>query len=78
MTHVSAIYRGVEHMSATKAAATGGAGAGISVAAAVIDPGSVAPWLHVATLCVGGLTGLASFLLVVLKIVQQWRAMRSG
>ncbi len=71
------IYRAVEPMSTTKAAAAGGAGAGVSITAAMIDPAAVSPWLHLLTLAVGSLTGLASFVLVALKLVQQWRAMRS-
>ena len=72
----SALLRSVEHMSTSKAAATGGAGAGISLTAAMIDPGAISPWLHLFTLVVGSLTGLASFVLVALKLVQQHREMR--
>jgi hypothetical protein len=35
------------------------------------------PWLRVATLAVGLLTGLVSFAIVVMKLVQQRRDMRS-
>lgn len=70
------IHRSVEHMSSGTAVAAGAGGASISFAAAMIDPGTAAPWLHLVTLGIGGLTGLASFVLVTLKIVQQHRAMR--
>ena len=72
----SAIYRAVEHMSTAKAAVLGGAGTSISLSAAMIDPGALSPWLHLVTLAIGSLTGLASLVLVTLKIVQQRRAMR--
>jgi hypothetical protein len=42
----------------------------------MIDPGSISPWLHLFTLAIGSLTGLASFVLVALKLVQQHREMR--
>ncbi|MBM3543982.1 MAG: hypothetical protein FJX44_05700 [Alphaproteobacteria bacterium] len=74
---LTALYRAVEPMSTSKAAAAGGAGAGVSLTAAMIDPGAASSWLHLLTLVIGSLTGLASFTLVALKIVQQWRAMRS-
>lgn len=78
MTAVFAlIYRAVEPMSTTKAAAAGGAGAGVSITAAMIDPAAISPWLHLLTLVIGSLTGLASFVLVALKLAQQWRNMRS-
>jgi hypothetical protein len=69
-------YAAVEHMSSTKAAITGGAGATISLATAAVDPGAMAPWLHLATLSIGSMTGLASLVLVILKILQQRRDMR--
>lgn len=80
------IYRAVDHVSAGKAAAIGGAGSGISLAAAKladpaalawVDPSELVPWMQVATLAVGFLTGLASLALVVMKLVQQSRDMRS-
>lgn len=70
------VYRSVEHMSSSKAVAAGAGGASVSFAAAVIDPSTISPWLHLLTLVIGSLTGLASFVLVALKIVQQRRAMR--
>ena len=79
------IYRAVEHVSAGKAAAIGGAGSGVSIATATladrtvlawIDPSDLVPWLQVATLAVGFLTGLVSLVLVVLKLAQQSRDMR--
>jgi hypothetical protein len=71
------IYREVEHMSTGKAAAAGGLGSGLSILAAMtVDPAAWAPWLQVATLAVGLISGLASLALVLLKIVQQRRAMR--
>ncbi|HUU24391.1 MAG TPA: hypothetical protein VMW68_02325 [Methyloceanibacter sp.] len=76
MTIVPMIYRSVEHMTSGQAVAAGAGGAGVSFAAAMIDPNVASPWLHVLTLSIGSLTGLASFVLVVLKIVQQHRAMR--
>ncbi len=75
---LAALLRPVEHMSTSKAAAAGGAGAGVSLTTAMIDPGVISPWLHLFTLVIGSLTGLASFLLVALKLVQQRRAMRQG
>ena len=72
-----AIYRGVEHLSATKAAAAGSAGATVSIATAVlVDPTALAPWLQIAILGVGLLTGVASLALVLMKLVQQRRDMR--
>jgi hypothetical protein len=41
--------RMVEHMSTAKVATAGGAGAGVSITAAMIDPGAVYPWLHLLT-----------------------------
>ncbi len=79
------IYRAVEHVSAGKAAAIGGAGSGVSIASAAladptvlawVDPSNLVPWLQVATLGVGFLTGLTSLALVVMKLVQQSRDMR--
>ena len=78
MEPFAAMYHGVEKLSAGQAAAAGGAGAGISIATVMsVDPVAWAPWLQVATLCVGLLTGLASLALVAMKLVQQRRAMRS-
>ena len=77
------VYRAVEHVSAGKAAAIGGAGSGVSIASATladpsviawIDPSNLVPWLQVATLSVGLITGLGSAGLVFLKYVQRWRA----
>ncbi len=70
------IYRAVEHLSSGQALAAGAGGASISFAAAMIDPATLSPWLHLVTLVIGSLTGLASLVLVTLKIVQQRRAMR--
>jgi len=71
-----AIYRGVEHLSATKAAAAGSAET-VSIATAVlVDPTALAPWLQIAILGVGLLTGVASLALVLMKLVQQRRDMR--
>jgi hypothetical protein len=73
----ASIYHAVERLSAGRAAAAGGIGSGISIATVVsIDPVAWAPWLQVATLSVGLITGLASLALVVMKLVQQRRAMR--
>jgi hypothetical protein len=74
----AAMYHAVEKLSAGQAAAAGSAGAGISIATVLsVDPVAWAPWLQVATLSVGLVTGLASLALVVMKLVQQRRAMRS-
>lgn len=73
---VTMIQRSVEHMSSGTAVAAGAGGASVSFAAAMVDPGMVSPWLHLIALGIGSLTGLASFVLVTLKIVQQHRAMR--
>src|SRR5680860_604754 len=74
------VYRAVEHLSSGQALAAGASGASISFAAAMIDPAALSPWLHLVTLDIGSLTGLASLVLVLvlvtLKIVQQRRAMR--
>ncbi len=75
----ASVYHAVDRLSAGQAAAAGGVGSGISIAAVMsVDPVAWAPWLQVATLTVGLLTGLASLALVVMKLVQQRRAMRSG
>jgi hypothetical protein len=77
------VYRAVEHVSAGKAAAIGGAGSGVSIASATladptmlawVDPSALVPWLQVATLSVGLITGLGSAGLVFLKYLQRWRA----
>jgi hypothetical protein len=71
------VYHAVEKLSAGRAATAGTAGAGISIATVMsVDPTVWAPWLQVATLSVGLLTGLGSLALVVMKLVQQRRAMR--
>jgi len=70
------LSRIADHMSPVQAAAVGGAGTGISLSAAMVDPSALSPWLHVMTLGIGILTGLASLVLVALKIAQQRRAMR--
>lgn len=75
MKHIS-LYRAVEDLSTVKVAAAGAGGAGVSLTAAAIDPSLVAGWMQVVTLAIGALTGLASFVLVALKLVQQRRAMR--
>ncbi len=80
------VYRAVEHVSAGKAAAIGGAGSGVSIATATladptifawVDPTALVPWLQVATLSVGLVTGLGSAGLVFLKYVQRWRARKA-
>ena len=68
--------RSVEHMSSGQAVAAGAGGASLSLAAAMIDPSAISPWLHLLTLGIGSLTGLASLVLVALKIAQQRRVMR--
>jgi hypothetical protein len=77
------IYRAAEHVSSGKAAAIGGAGSGVSIVSATladpsmiawVDPSNLVPWLQVATLSVGLLTGLGSLGLVLLKYLQRWRA----
>ena len=71
------IYREVEHVSAGKIAAAGGAGSGVSIVAAMlVDPTALVPWLQLATLCVGFITGLGSAGLVVLKWIQLCRVRR--
>jgi hypothetical protein len=78
----ASVYRAVDHMSAGKAAAIGGAGSGVSIASATladpallawVDPATLVPWLQVATLGVGLITGLGSAGLVFLKYLQRWR-----
>ena len=64
--------------SAGQAAAAGGIGSGISIATVIfLDPLALTPWLSVATLAVGLLTGLVSLAIVVMRLVQQRRDMRS-
>ena len=75
----ASVYHAVERLSTGQAAVAGGVGSGLSIAAVMsVDPIAWAPWLQVATLTVGFITGLASLALVVMKLVQQRRAMRSG
>ncbi|HEX2448924.1 MAG TPA: hypothetical protein VHK26_12200 [Methyloceanibacter sp.] len=69
------IYHAVEKLSAGRAAAAGGAGISIATVMSV-DPAAWAPWLQVATLTVGLLTGVGSLMLVVMKLIQQRRVMR--
>ncbi len=77
MEFFASLHHAVERLSAGQAAAAGGIGSGLSIAAAMsIDPHVFAPWLQIATLTVGLITGLASLALVVMKLVQQGRAMR--
>jgi hypothetical protein len=72
------MFHAVEKLTAGQAAAAGGAGAGISIATALsIDPAAWTPWLQVATLSVGLITGACSLVLVVMKLVQQRRDMRA-
>jgi len=72
------MFHAVEKLSAGQAALAGGAGAGISIATAIsVDPAAWTPWLQVATLSVGLITGLGSLALVVMKLIQQRRDMRS-
>ena len=72
------MYHAVEKLSAGQAAA-GGAGAGISIATVLsVDPAAWTPWLQVAILSVGLITGLGSLVLVAMKLIQQRRDMRSG
>jgi hypothetical protein len=67
----------IEKLSAGQAAAAGGIGSGISIATVIsLDPLALTPWLRVATLAVGQLTGLVS-LATVMKLVQKRRDMRS-
>jgi hypothetical protein len=42
-----------------------------------IDPSNLVPWLQVATLSVGFITGLGSAGLVFLKYLQRWRGRTS-
>jgi hypothetical protein len=77
MELIASIHHAVDRLSAGQAAAAGGIGSGISIAAVMsVDPLALAPWLRVATLTVGLITGLVSLALVVMKLVQQRRDMR--
>lgn len=72
-----ALSHGIEKLSVTQTAMVGGTGSAVSLAAAAaIDPAVLAGWMQVASLAIGALTGLASFVLVALKLVQQGREMR--
>jgi hypothetical protein len=72
------MFHAVEKLSAGQAAAAGGAGAGISIATVLsVDPAAWTPWLQVATLSIGLATGTCSLALVVMKLIQQLRDMRS-
>ncbi len=74
---LSMLYREVEHVSVGKIAAAGGAGSGVSIVAAMlVDPSSLVPWLQLATLSVGLLTGLGSAGLVLMKWLQICRTRR--
>ncbi|MBK5199306.1 MAG: hypothetical protein JJE37_13675, partial [Methyloceanibacter sp.] len=65
-------YHAVDRLSTGQAAAAGGIGSGISIATVMsVDPIAWAPWLQIATLTVGLVTGLASLALVLMKLVQQ-------
>jgi hypothetical protein len=78
MEPFATMYHAVEKLSAGQAAAAAGAGAGISIATVMsVDPAAWTPWLQVATLSVGFFTGVGSLTLVVMKLVQQRRDMRS-
>jgi hypothetical protein len=71
------IYREVEHVSIGKIAAAGGAGSGVSIVAAMlVDPVSLVPWLQLATLSVGLVTGVGSAGLVLMKWLQLCRTRR--
>ena len=77
MEPFAAMYHAVEKLSAGQAAAAASAGAGISIATVMsVDPAAWTPWLQVATLSVGLITGLGSLALVAMKLVQQRRDMR--
>jgi hypothetical protein len=77
MDMFGAIYRGVDHLSATQTAAAGSAGASVTIATALlIDVAALASWLQIATLALGLVTGLGSLALVLMKLVQQRRDMR--
>ncbi len=75
MSPLQALSHAADHVSTTKAAATGGIGSAIAIAAAT-DPGMIEPWLRIATLGVGLLTGIGSGWLVALKYYDRWRGKR--
>jgi hypothetical protein len=66
------LMRAAEHVSTMKAATVGAGGATVSILAAAIDPGQAEPWLRLATLFVGLLTGLGSGGLLFLKYYDRW------
>jgi hypothetical protein len=77
MDMLNKLQHAVEKMSVEQTAAAGGIGSGISLATVIsVDPLRWALWLQVATLSVGLLTGLASLVLVAMKLVQQRREMK--
>jgi hypothetical protein len=77
MEPFAGFYHAVEKLSAGQAATAGGVGSGISIAAVLsVGPMAWVPWLQIATLVIGLLTGIASLTLVVMKLIQQHRTMR--
>lgn len=61
------LHKNVEHIPTSKTITAGAAGSTVSIVAALSDPSQVEPWLRLATLGVGFLTGLGSLVLVTLK-----------
>ncbi len=66
----ASVYRAVEHVSASATLAD-------PSLLAWVDPSALVPWLQVATLSVGFITGLGSAGLVFLKYLQRWRGRTS-
>ena len=71
---MQSLDRLVGHLSATQTAAIGGAGAVSSLATVLVDPAFLTPWLQLAAVAIGILTGAASFVLVWLKILKERRS----
>ena len=66
------LHHASEQVSTMTAAYTGAAGSATAITAAVVDPSLVEPWLRIASLSVGLLTGLGAGGLVALKYWDRW------
>lgn len=70
------VYRAVDHLSVTQAAAIGGSGSAASAVSVLsLSDGAVASWLQIFTLGMGAIGAILSVGLLILKFVQQRREM---